>query len=191
MLADAAQVSEGKLHILGGGWSVTGPPDAVGDRAARRSARGTRPTAASSGGLELVDSDGYPVMTPDGDGGENPIMMGGEFEVGRPPGTPHGAPIGLPLALNLAPLPLASREPLRVALHDRRREPRRLAPGLQHPLTPPSGRQRGGHAAPSSQDLRAPPPSPATVPASPYAVANVRHVPVCRPAGRPYARCDA
>ena len=26
MLADAAQVSEGKLHILGGGWSVTGPP---------------------------------------------------------------------------------------------------------------------------------------------------------------------
>ena len=26
MLADSAQVSEGKLFILGGGWSVTGPP---------------------------------------------------------------------------------------------------------------------------------------------------------------------
>ena len=57
--------------------------------------------------LELVDSDGYPVLTPDGEGGESPIMMGGEFEVGRPPGTPHGAPIGLPLGLNLSPLPLA------------------------------------------------------------------------------------
>jgi hypothetical protein len=32
--------------------------------------------------------------------------MGGEFEVGRPPGTPQGAPIGLPVALNLSPLPL-------------------------------------------------------------------------------------
>jgi hypothetical protein len=46
------------------------------------------------------------VMTPDGEGGENPIVMGGEFEVGRPPGTPQGAPIGLPVALNLSPLPL-------------------------------------------------------------------------------------
>ena len=57
--------------------------------------------------LELVDSDGYPVLTSDGEGGETPIIMGGEFEVGRPPGTPHGAPIAMPVALNLSPLPLA------------------------------------------------------------------------------------
>ena len=107
MLADAAQVSEGKLHILGGGWSVTGPPapsaivllvEVPWDQTNRR----------LEWRLELVDSDGYPVMTADGEGGETPIIMGGEFEVGRPPGTPHGAPIGLPVALNLSPLPLES-----------------------------------------------------------------------------------
>ena len=133
MLADSAQVSEGKLHILGGGWSVTGPPapsaiallvEVPWDQTNRR----------LEWRLELVDSDGYPVMTPDGEGGENPIVMGGEFEVGRPPGTPQGAPIGLPVALNLSPLPLEGGPPLRVAVHDRRREPRRLAPGLLHPL---------------------------------------------------------
>jgi hypothetical protein len=105
MLADSAQVADGKLYILGGGWSITGPPapsaivllvEVPWDQTNRR----------LEWRLELVDSDGYPVMTPDGEGGENPIMMGGEFEVGRPPGTPHGAPIGLPLALNLSPLPL-------------------------------------------------------------------------------------
>jgi hypothetical protein len=107
MLADSAQVSEGKLFILGGGWSVTGPPapsaiamlvEVPWDQTNRR----------LEWRLELVDSDGYPVMTPDGEGGETAIVMGGEFEVGR--------------------------SPLRVAVHDRRREPRRLAPGLLHPL---------------------------------------------------------
>ena len=105
MLADSAQVADGKLYILGGGWSITGPPapsaiallvEVPWDQTNRR----------LEWRLELVDSDGYPVLTPAGEGGENPILMGGDFEVGRPPGTPHGAPIGLPLALNLSPLPL-------------------------------------------------------------------------------------
>jgi hypothetical protein len=55
--------------------------------------------------------------------------MGGEFEVGRPPGTPHGAPIGLPLALNLAPLPLApaARYEWRFTIDGESREDWRLA----------------------------------------------------------------
>ena len=128
MLADAAQVSEGKLHLLGGGWSITGPPAPRRSRSSSRSP-GTRPTASWNGGSSSSTPTGIPVLTPDGEGGENPIMMGGEFEVGRPPGTPHGAPIGLPLALNLAPLPLApaSRYEWRFTLDGESREDWRLA----------------------------------------------------------------
>jgi len=128
MLADSAQVSEGKLYVLGGGWSVTGPPapsaivlhvEVPWDLTNRR----------LEWRLELVDSDGYPVMTADGEGGENPIMMGGEIEVGRPPGTPQGAAMGIPLALNFAPLPLAaaSRYEWRFTIDGESREDWRLA----------------------------------------------------------------
>ncbi len=128
MLADSAQVSEGKLFILGGGWSVTGPPapsaivlhvEVPWDLTNRR----------LEWRLELVDSDGYPVMSADGEGGENAIMMGGEIEVGRPPGTPQGAAMGIPLALNLAPLPLlaASRYEWRFTIDGESREDWRLA----------------------------------------------------------------
>ena len=128
MLADAAQVSEGKLHLLGGGWSITGPP-APSAIAILVEVPWDQTNRKLEWRLELVDSDGYPVLTPDGEGGENPIMMGGEFEVGRPPGTPQGSPIGLPLALNLAPLPLApaSRYEWRFTLDGESREDWRLA----------------------------------------------------------------
>jgi hypothetical protein len=105
MLADSAQVSEGKLYILGGGWSLTGPPapsaiamlvEVPWDQTNRR----------LEWRLDLVDSDGYPVVVGDGQGGTNPVVAAGDFEVGRPPGMPHGAPIALPLALNFGPLPL-------------------------------------------------------------------------------------
>ena len=107
MLADSAQVSEGKLYVLGGGWSVTGPPapsaivlhvEVPWDLTNRR----------LEWRLELVDSDGYPVLTADGEGGENPIMMGGEIEVGRPPGTPHGMSQLFQVAMNV---PLQLPEP--------------------------------------------------------------------------------
>src|ERR1700754_1755097 len=97
MLADSAQVADGKLYILGGGWSITGPPapsaiallvEVPWDQTNRR----------LDWRLELVDSDGYPVLTADGEGGEQPIMMGGEFEVGGPPRTPPGAPTLVPPA---------------------------------------------------------------------------------------------
>ena len=61
MLADSAQVADGKLfYILGGGWSITGPPapsaiallvEVPWDQTNRR----------LEWRFELVDSDGYPV----------------------------------------------------------------------------------------------------------------------------------
>ena len=64
LLADFAQVADGKLIVIGGGWSLTGPePTPFGiailvhvpwDQANRRHTLR----------LELVDADGQPVMFP-------------------------------------------------------------------------------------------------------------------------------
>jgi hypothetical protein len=128
MLADSAQVADGKLYILGGGWSITGPP-APSALALLVEVPWDQTNRRLEWSLELVDSDGYPVLAPDGEGGEQPILMGGEFEVGRPPGTPHGAPISLPLAINLGPLPLTAgtRYEWRFTLDGETRDDWRLA----------------------------------------------------------------
>jgi hypothetical protein len=106
ILADFAQVAEGKLTVVGGGWSVTGPipgPSAVGilievpwDRSNER----------HHFELVLVDADGEPVMAPDQAGNIQPLRVGGDFEVGRPPGIKRGTPLTVPLAVLLGPQPL-------------------------------------------------------------------------------------
>ncbi len=105
LLADAAQVAEGKLYILGGGWSAIGPiipPMAIAikidvdwDQANRRHILD----------LALVDEDGHPVKIPT-PLGEQPVTFHTEFEVGRPPGLRPGTSIGAPLAISIGPLPL-------------------------------------------------------------------------------------
>jgi hypothetical protein len=55
--------------------------------------------------MELLDADGRPVLLP-GPEGEKPVVMAGQFEVGRPPGVSPGTPLDMPLALTMAPLPL-------------------------------------------------------------------------------------
>jgi len=109
LLADFAQVADGKLTIVGGGWSLTGPdPTPFGiailvhvpwDQANRRHTLR----------LELVDADGQPVTVPGDDDGEGaPIVFLDdiEFEVGRPAGIKPGTPLELPLAVNSSPLSL-------------------------------------------------------------------------------------
>lgn len=109
LLADYAQVADGKLTVVGGGWSLTGPdPTPFGiailvhvpwDQANRRHTLR----------LELVDADGQPVAAPGGEGEEEaPIVFLDdlEFEVGRPAGIKPGTPLELPLAVNSGPLPL-------------------------------------------------------------------------------------
>lgn len=106
LLADAAQAIAGKLYILGGGWSVTGPdptPMAIAikievpwDQANRRHVLR----------LALVNEDGRPVAVPT-QTGERPVELNGEFEVGRPPGLRPGTPLDVALGINVGPLPLA------------------------------------------------------------------------------------
>ena len=105
ILADYAVVSDGKLTIVGGGWSQTGPePSAFGiglliqvpwDQA------NTRHVFS----VELLDADGAEVVLQTEED-EQPVAFGGEFEVGRPPGLKPGTPLDFPVAVNSTPLPL-------------------------------------------------------------------------------------
>lgn len=105
LLADAAQVANGKLYLLGGGWSITGPqvpPMAV---ALKIDVPWNEANRRHSWKLSLVDGDGQAVQVP-GPEGPQEVFAGGEFEVGRPPGLAEGSDIDLPLAVNMGPLPL-------------------------------------------------------------------------------------
>lgn len=106
MLCDSAQVAEGKLYILGGGWSLTGPdpsPSAVAMKLEIDWNEADRPHHWE---LFLEDADGHPVMVP-GPEGATPIEVRGDLQVGRPEGLAPGSPIDLPLAVAVSPLPLA------------------------------------------------------------------------------------
>jgi hypothetical protein len=105
MLADAAQEVNGKLYVIGGGWSVTGPvlpPMALALKL-------DVPWSAANQGHEfllvLVDADGRPVRV----GVEHgDVRAGGTFEVGRPPGLPAGTDIDFAFAVTVPSLPLAA-----------------------------------------------------------------------------------
>jgi hypothetical protein len=105
MLCDSAQVADGKLYILGGGWSMTGPDPVPSAIALKIDVGWHEAETAHHWELYLEDADGQPVMveTPEG---EHAVEVRGEFTVGRPPGIPEGSPIDVALAVNLGPLPL-------------------------------------------------------------------------------------
>ena len=115
LLADAAQVVDGKLYVLGGGLQLLGPrpqPVSIGmlilvpwDRANTR----------HSWRVELLDEDGMPVMHND-----LPVTVAGTFEAGRPAGIVPGSPLLVPLAINFSALPVqpGGRYTWRLAVND-------------------------------------------------------------------------
>ncbi len=106
MLADFAQVVQGKLYIMGGGWSLTGPNPSPSALAVKIEVPWTETNRDHSFKLELFDGDHHPVLVPTPEG-EKPMQVGGNFQVGRPPGLLQGSSLDVPLAINLPPLPLA------------------------------------------------------------------------------------
>ena len=105
MLCDAAQVADGKLYILGGGWSITGPDPAPSAIAIKVEVGWHEADRSHHWELFLVDADGREVSveTPEG---PQMIEIRGDFEVAQPEAVPAGSPIDLPLAINLGPIPL-------------------------------------------------------------------------------------
>jgi len=106
LLADAVQAVEGKLYILGGGWSVAGPGATPMAIAVKIEVPWSQTNTRHVWQLDLLDADGAPVPVPGVPDGPRPLLLRGDFEVGRPPGLPPGTPIDLPLAINLGPLQL-------------------------------------------------------------------------------------
>ena len=106
LLADSAQAAEGKLYVLGGGWSVIGPDPAPMALAVKIEVPWSETNVKHVVVLELLTSDGEPV-TADGPAGPEPIKVQADFEVGRPPGLKPGTPIDVPLAVNFAPFALS------------------------------------------------------------------------------------
>ncbi len=103
LLADAVQASEGKLYLLGGGWSFTGPVVGPMGVAALVEVSWHEANMPHEFRLELQTPDGHPA--PVGDDNE-PLTITGNLEVGRPAGHPQGVPFNVPLAFNFGPLPL-------------------------------------------------------------------------------------
>jgi hypothetical protein len=105
MLADSAQAVDNKLFILGGGWTLLGPTPGPTAIAILIEVPWDETNRQHVLKLELVDSDGQPVMvnTPQG---PQPLQIAANFEVGRPPGIAPGSAITMPMAINLGPLPV-------------------------------------------------------------------------------------
>jgi hypothetical protein len=119
LLADAAQAVNGKLYILGGGWSIVGldpTPTAIALKIDVPWDQANRPHTLA---LALLDSDGRPVMV------ENrPVEFRGDFEAGRPAGLVPGSDLDVAVAVSMGPLPLAPgrRYVWRCAIDDESRE---------------------------------------------------------------------
>ncbi|MCL4433295.1 MAG: hypothetical protein M1399_00745 [Actinobacteria bacterium] len=107
LLCDSAQVADGKLYILGGGWSLVGPEPSPSAVALKVDVDWHEVDMVHHWELALEDADGQPVQveTPEG---VQAIEVRGDFTVMRPPAIPEGSPIDVALAVNFGPLPLAA-----------------------------------------------------------------------------------
>jgi hypothetical protein len=105
MLADSAQVAEGKLYVLGGGWTVTGPQPVPFAIAGLIEVPWHLTNRRHTFRFECIDLDGNGVLVPAAEG-EQPLFLEGGFEVGRPPGVRTGTAIPFPFAFNSGPQPI-------------------------------------------------------------------------------------
>jgi hypothetical protein len=105
LLADYAVVTDGKLTVVGGGWSQTGPEPSAFGIALLIQVPWDQANTVHTFSVELLDTDGAEVVV-DGEEGDQAVAFGGEFEVGRPPGIKPGTPLDFPVAVNSSPLPL-------------------------------------------------------------------------------------
>lgn len=105
MLADAAQSVSGKLYVLGGGWSITGPKPTPMAVAIKIEVPWDQANDEHDFRLTLYDADGNIVRTEDKEDGK-PIEIIGKFETGRPAGLIPGTPLDVSLAINIPPITL-------------------------------------------------------------------------------------
>lgn len=100
MLADHAQVADGKLFISGGGWSACGPGPTPCAVAVIFHVPWQETNEKVSFSLRLVDEDGRGVMQPGAQDGL-PVQVNGSFEARRPPDITPGTEINVPMSFNI------------------------------------------------------------------------------------------
>jgi hypothetical protein len=105
ILADWAEAINGKLYIMGGGWSITGPAPTPSALALKIDVPWDETNRLHSIKVALTDDDGQGVVLP---GHETALEVSGNFEVGRPTGLPPGTSVDSVVALSLPPMPLES-----------------------------------------------------------------------------------
>lgn len=105
LLADWAEVLNGKLYVMGGGWTETGPAPSPSALAAIIEVDWNETNIEHTLKFALMDADNRPVMIPTPTG-EQPTEIEAKFNVGRPPEAKRGSSFNVPLAMNIGPLPL-------------------------------------------------------------------------------------
>ena len=120
LLADFARVANGKLDVIGGGWSTMNSLGPFGFFvAALFQIPWDQTNEKHLFRLELLDADGQGVATPDGE----TIRAEGEFEAGRPAGLRPGTPVDAPLVVPFGPLVLEEgRYEIRLTIDDETKE---------------------------------------------------------------------
>ena len=109
LLCDAAESVNGKLYILGGGWSQILFPDRPANMslAVKISVPWDQSNEPHRVTATLHDGDGNPVELPGGPDDELiPVRNELEFETGRPPGLMPGTELDAPLVFNFQGVPL-------------------------------------------------------------------------------------
>lgn len=108
ILCDQAQVADGKVFVLGGGWTHVIPEQPLtmalavvvavpwGDANRRHSLS-----------VVLRDEDGHPVTLPNPAGAMTEVRSDGNFEIGRPPGIKPGSDLNAVMVFKFAGLALA------------------------------------------------------------------------------------
>ncbi len=130
LLCDAAQAVGGKLYVLGGGWSITGPQPAPMAVALKLSIPWSDANRRFNIKIALVDADGRAVRLPTTqEGGEANVEVPFQFESGRPAGLVPGTPLDGCFAVNFPPMPLTpgARYEWRVEVDGRCEEAWRVA----------------------------------------------------------------
>ena len=100
MLADYAQIADGKLFISGGGWSTCGPGPTPCAVVAIFHVPWQETDEKVSFALRLIDEDGRAVMQPGSTDGL-PVQVNGHFEARRQPGMTPGTDINVPMSFNI------------------------------------------------------------------------------------------
>jgi uncharacterized protein DUF6941 len=106
LLADAAQVANGKLFILGGGWTICGPEPTLMAIAIKLEVGPDEAGQSHDWSITLVDEGGEQVLLDAPDGQRLPVEVGGKFEAIPSPDVPPEVPFDLPMAISVGPLPL-------------------------------------------------------------------------------------